>query len=115
MTAAQLDVAMRALEQELLALVDEPQHGLVTVDPVTGEQEHHGVIIKKRTVTDITVWLTYSKADRIWWIAWERERLLKLAYAEARRVVCWQTFFELTEMQMRALEQEAIAAAKNAQ
>ena len=97
---------MRSLEREMYALVDGPQHALVTVDPETGEQEQHGVIIKKRTVADITVWLTYSKTDRMWWITWERDRLWKMAYVEARRKVCWQTFFELTEAQMQELERE---------
>lgn len=101
------ETQIRALERELLALVDKPQHGLFFIDPETGEQENHGVIIKKQMVADTTVWLTYSKADRLWWIVWQDDRLRKLGYGESRRKDCWKTFFELTEAQMHALGNEA--------
>jgi len=111
---AEIEAQILGLEQELRALPDEQQHGLVTVDPETGEQEQHGVIIKKRAVADVTVWLTYSKADRMWWITWQSDRLCKMAYVEARRKICWQTFFELTEAQMRDLEHDAQRRAADA-
>jgi hypothetical protein len=102
------EAQMLLLEREMFALVVGPQHGLFFIDPDTGEQANHGVIIKKRTVADATVWLTYSKADRLWWIIWQDDLLRKLGYDESRRKDCWRTFFELTEVQMRTLCNEAM-------
>lgn len=59
---------IRALEREMLAHGDEaPWSRFVDAD---GEQDLCGVIVKKRMVDATTVFLTYSKANHIWWIAW---------------------------------------------
>lgn len=108
---ARTKVQMRSLERKLLAHSDDtPWTGLLMVDPETGEQENWGAIVDKRLVAKNTVWLTYSKIDRLWWIVWQddrvSQRLRKWGYGESRRQECWRTFFELTEAQMHGLERE---------
>lgn len=65
---------------------------LVLVDPETGQQEHCGVIAKKRVVDKTTVWLTYDEPSRFWWIIWQEDELCKVGFVEARREVCWELF-----------------------
>ena len=76
---------------------------LIVVDPVTGERENCGVITKRRTIGDIPMWLTYDEVSRMWWIVWQDDRLRKADYIEARREVCWETFFEMTETDLAKL------------
>jgi hypothetical protein len=76
---------------------------LVVVDPKTGEKHNCGAIAKKRTIGGVVVYLTYSEADRFWWIVWKDERLHKLGFIEARRETCWETFFAMTEMSLAKL------------
>jgi hypothetical protein len=99
---ATVDNQLHSLEQRMLAHSDNaPWTALLMVNPETGEQENCGVIIEKRLVAENAVWLTYSKADHLWWIVWQDDHLRKWGYNEERRKVCWRTFFELTEFQMQ--------------
>lgn len=77
---------------------------LITVDPKTGARDNCGVINHKRTVGDITVWLTYDEPNRMWWIVWKDDRLRKAGYTEARREICWETFFALTDVDLAKLK-----------
>jgi len=76
---------------------------LVLRDPDTGETENCGVILEKRTIGDATVCLTYHQDDRMWWIVVSDDRIRKLGYIEARREVCWETFFALDEAELTKL------------
>jgi hypothetical protein len=76
---------------------------LVLVDPKTGETTNCGVITKKRVIGEILVYLTYDEPSRMWWIVWKDDRLRKLGFIEARREVCWETFFEMTETDLATL------------
>ena len=76
---------------------------LVLLDPTTGAQESCGVIAEKRTIGDTTVWLTYDEPNHTWWIVWKDDRLRKLGYTLARREVCWEAFFEMTEADLAKL------------
>ena len=96
------------LERDLLTLVDGPQRSLRLVDPETGFQEDRGVIIHKRLVDDLTVWLTYSKVNRLWWIIWQDDRLRMLGFRDTRRKDCWRTYFELDKAEMLLLRQAPI-------
>ncbi len=75
---------------------EERMKDLVAVDPATGVQVNCGTITKKRLVGDIPVWLTFDEGQRMWWIVWKEDRLRKIGYVEARREVCWETFFKMT-------------------
>lgn len=78
---------------------------LVAVDPQTGQSDRCGVIAKKRTIGKTTVWLTYDKTNRFWWIVWQDNRLRKMGFVEARREVCWELFESLDEAALTDLRE----------
>lgn len=77
---------------------------LVIVDPTTGEREDCGAIVKRRVIGDIPLWLTYDEPNRMWWIVWKDEHVRKAGYGEARRGVCWETFFKMTATDIAKLK-----------
>ena len=76
---------------------------LILVDPQTGKTEKLGAIRKKRSIGAATVWLTYDKDDRMWWIVVSDDRLRKIGFIDARREVCWETFDALDEAELSKL------------
>lgn len=79
---------------------------LIVIDPDTGVSENFGIVTDKRKVGDTNLWLTYDEPHRMWWIIIqvEDDRLRKVGYIEARREVCWEAFFEMSEADIAKLK-----------
>jgi len=103
MASPRVEAKIRALWRVFRTLPDRPQYEVGTADGVS-----FGVIVKKRKVGGDTVFLSFRKSDRVWWISWVHDgRTMRMGYDEPRVRTCWTVFFELTSAQMRALENEA--------
>ena len=80
---------------------------LVTVDSETGKHENHGVIIKKRQVGSITVYVTHDVSNDFYWIVWNYGRLQKMGFVRSRREDCLDMFFALTFDELSKLRELA--------
>lgn len=77
--------------------------GLASVNLKTGEVMDCGTIAKTRKVGEILVYLTYDVTNHMWWIVWEDGGPHHVGFIEARREVCWETFFEMTSEDLAKL------------
>jgi hypothetical protein len=103
MASPHVEAKIRALRREVRTLPSKTQYEISAADGVS-----FGVVVKKRQVGGDTVWLSFRKPDRVWWISWTHDgENMRMGYEEPRVTTCWTVFFELTSAQMRALENEA--------
>jgi len=80
---------------------------LILLDPETGKRENYGLIVKKRSVGSVPLWLTYDASNRMWWIVWQDDRVRMEGYREPRREICWTTFHEMNETRLAAHAESA--------